>query len=284
MGKHDASRHSRDRGSKKKAPKALLWVILGVVTVAAVAVVLVCTGAFRPAEVEMAAMGEETVERPAVEEPKEAPGEEDPEADGAARLPQDGQEEAPGEEASLEEPEEAPVEEEAVTGEFAPELEILPADGGLTAEEYAAGETMAQVDVSEYITWLTAGAGESHHMYVQDTGFGVAATEFITRDGIIVTSAESTYVSVAGMDDATVEGLSDSFTITTIPAECADSAELFWERQGDWLILVAVLRELDDPTNLACYGDAGLMRIVNGDSYTLSEAEDFLFELGYVKQ
>jgi len=283
MGKHDA-RHAPGRAAKKntgkKPPKALLWVILGVAVIGAAAAALAAAGAFRPSEVDISAIGEETVERPAVEIPEEETLPAD-ETEGA--MPAEGPEEAPGEIAAPEEPAEGPVEEVQITGEFAPELEVLPEDGGFTEEELVSGEA-ADTDGVEHEPWLEPGKGEEHHIYVQKNGLGMAAAEFLTRNGIVVASAEVTYANVAGMDDEIVTGIARGFT-DVLPAEAKESeAELLWERQGDWLLLVTVLRDLDNGDNLAYYGDLGLMRMVDGNVYYLEDAEEFLLELGYVKE
>lgn len=167
----------------------------------------------------------------------------------------------------------APVEE-------APEEEV--------PEEEVSVEENLMVEASEEPAYtvlrLEVGAGQSRHVYVQHNPGGMSTTEFLAEGDIIVALAESTYVSVAGLDDATVEGLALGFTMTEVPESHAGDAELFWERQGDWLVMVSVLKNLDDPAKLEAFGDLGLMRIVQGDSYTLSEGEAFLLGLGYEKQ
>lgn len=50
------------------------------------------------------------------------------------------------------------------------------------------------------------------------------------------------------------------------------------------LVLVTILKGLDDPERLARFGESGLMRIVEGDTWSLGEQVAFLESLGYEKQ
>lgn len=169
------------------------------------------------------------------------------------------------------------AEEIRISGSGVPEADA----GDSTEPETDGGETM---EPAELVLRLEAGAGQTRHVYVQRNPGGMTAAEYITEGDVIVASAESTYASVAGLDDGTVESLAMGFTMTGVPAGYEEDAELLWERQGDWLIMVTVLHGLDDPAKLEAFGDGGLMRIVSDDSYTLTEAEDFLLGLGYEKQ
>lgn len=279
MGKHDA-RHAPGRTPKKntgkKPPKTLLWVILGVAVMGAAAAALAAAGAFRPSEVDISAIGEEKVERPAVENPEDTlPADE---TEGA--LPAEGPEEVPGE---AEIPE-VTEEEVQITGEFAPELEVLPEDGGLTEEQLASGETVDETVMAEHEPWLEPGKEEQRHIYVQKNSLGMAVSEFIARGEVIVASAEITYTHVGDMDDEMVAGIARGFTEVLPPEAKESDAELLWERRGEWLLLVTVLRGLDDGDSLSYYGELGLMRMVDGNVYYLEDAEEFLLELGYVKE
>lgn len=269
MGKHDASRHARK--PEKKSPKTLLWVILAVVLVAAVAAALFFAGAFRPAEEEMARTPEAT-EEPAAEEDIRLPGTVETEEEMPV-LAVEEREEISGEE----------VEEIQIAGDVDPADEVASQSGQtMPAEEILAGGEAGEA--AEAVLRLEPGDGQTHHVYIQQNPGGMAMVEYLVQGDVIVSSAESVYASVAGMDDMTVEGLAQGFTMTSRPEEYTDSVELLWERQGDWLIMVTVLEGLDDPAKLEAYGDYGLMRIVNDDSYTLAAAEEFLFGLGYEKQ
>lgn len=172
----------------------------------------------------------------------------------------------------------APVEEapeEEVPGEEVPEEEVSVEENLMVEASEEPAYTVLRLEV---------GAGQSRHVYVQHNPGGMSTTEFLAEGDMIVALAESTYASVVGLDDATVESFALGFTMTEIPDAYAGDAELFWERQGDWLVMVSVLKNLDDPEKLEAFGDLGLMRIVQGDSYTLSEGEAFLLSLGYEKQ
>lgn len=280
-GKHSAG------GTARKLRKILFAAIL-LVVIAAIVGAVILLGGGRETAVEPEII--EEVEMAGAEEVREAP---DPDVQEVKIVAGAG-------DSQVTEGEEVPgggmastVEEVRITGAVDPADEIRPGaagvngeiavSGGVTDAEKTGGES-APDEEAQPVLWLEAGAGQRQHVYVQDNPGGMAMAEFITEGDVIVASAESTYVSVTGLDDATVESLALGFTMTATPAEYADAAELFWERQGDWLILVTVLRGLDDPAALEAFGDGGLMRIVNGESYTLSEAETFLQELGYVKQ
>lgn len=280
-GKHSAG------GSARKSRNILFAAILLVVIAAIAGAVILLSGG-RETAVEPETI--EVVDMSGTEEVRETP---DPDAQevkivAGAGDPQikEGEEVSGGGMASA-------VEEVRITGTADPADEIGPGaegvngeiavSGGVTDAEMTGGEN-APDEEAQPVLRLEPGNGQSRHVYIQDNPGGMVMAEFLTEGDVIVTSAESTYVSVAGLDDVSVESLALGFTMTAAPAEYADAAELFWERQGDWLILVTVLRDLDDPAALEAFGDGGLMRIVNGDSYTLADAEAFLLDLGYVKQ
>ena len=269
MGKHSAGRQAVPEDRKKRPPRALLWAVPGVVVVAAAAAVLLLTGR-APAEekvVAAAAAGEEAV----------LPEEEELHQSGGLQSEEEAPVSAPEE---AEEPESRETEEIQITG-AAPEDEVPETAEAGESGQWEAGESAAEAEI---LTQLTAGAGETHQVYVQKNAGSVVVTELLVRDGVVVATAESTYEYVAGREDGEVEGLAQGFTMSSVPPEYAGDAELTWERRGDWLILVTQLRNLDDPARLEAFGDYGLMRIVNGDSYTLAEAEEFLLGLGYEKQ
>lgn len=278
MGKHSGARHSRSP-ERKKATKTLLWVA-AVIVAAAMALFwqLREKDAFRPAETEIAAGTVETVEQQALEEEETLPPEE---------LPGD----APGGETGPEEEFQSgfveDVEEEQITGgSFAPELEILPEDSGLTPEQYEAMVQQAgeEPEHPAYTPWLTPGREEERYVYLQHSDVGMAAAEYIVRSGVIVASAEVAYMDVTGLDDASAAMVAEGFTAVLPPEAAQAGAELLWERQGDWLVLATLLKGLDDPAKLAFFGDCGLMRIVDEETYTIDAAEEFLLELGYIKE